>query len=809
MSDRFFTERLTDKRQLGFSDKINFQSFVDEGVIFHHDSSYVFQKSYWCNGFDFESAEDHEITSITNYLNLVFAGMGTGWVLHINQLRLPDNSYLNTAKNCFESELLKQLDREREYFFKKEAILFQNKTAITFTYIAQNKKINQLGEWFKKSTKVKTPSSIFDLTLVEFKQKINQITKLLNRALRITAMNDDETVSYLNYVITGKWVDFKLPTKSYIDLRYLLGDDYINGLEPKIGSKHLKIIAIDNYFPNESYPLMLERLNKLGFAFRWSTRFFFVNKLEAQKNISRLSDLHEQNIVGVKGMATYGTNLQSSKFNRGASYLFEEAEEAIANSMLGKDNHGKYSCNIILYDEDENKLVKQQEQVESLLQEMGFKTRNETINSEEAFLGSIDGDIYHNRRRSMISTENLADLMPLSGFWRGLEYHPSNLYPALSNPMFMVDCNSWQSFKSCLHVSDAGHSLIIGKNGSGKSVLVNFLISSHMRYENAQFFGFDNKRSMMPLTYGANGAHYDLGVDNTSFQPLADIDTITGYDFAVDWVQTLCELSHLSMTTTYNNAIRAGLSELKNMPVEFRTMLGLYAQIKGSCAEVGDVVKQYCGDDSLQARVLSANLDRIKLNSFNVFEMEQIINKGDAVVIPVLKYLFYKISQRFDGRPTLIVIEEAWMAFQNPVFAKKLEEWLKTLRKQNVYIIMVTLQVQEIANSSIRSSLLQEVSTLLFTPNPELKKTEVRSAYEKIGLSDTQINLLQYATPKQEYYITNENGQRLFNLDMDYFAYAKAFSCRISIDDLQQARELKQLHGDGFAQEWLKYCGVK
>ncbi len=58
-------------------------------------------------------------------------------------------------------------------------------------------------------------------------------------------MTDDETISYLNYLITGKWINFKLPKKTYIELKFLLGEEYIGGLEPKVGDKHLRVIAID------------------------------------------------------------------------------------------------------------------------------------------------------------------------------------------------------------------------------------------------------------------------------------------------------------------------------------------------------------------------------------------------------------------------------------------------------------------------------------------------------------------------------------------------------------------------------------
>ncbi len=778
--ENYYTEKLNSPTQIGFSDKLPYKCFVDDGIIYHEDANFTFQKSYWFDGIDFESVEDNITYGAVEYLNLLLAGIQTGWVLSVNNIRMRDNGYLDSTKNFFDSELLQKLDREREYFFTKQANIFKSVTPLTFTYTAQNKAMRKIGSWFKKTNKTAAPQKTFDLSLAEFKTQLNQIIKLIDRVIKLRPMSDNETVSYLNCLISGKWINFKLPTKTYVDLRFLLGDDYISGLEPKIGSKHIRVIAIDNYFPDESKPLMLERLNNSGFEFRWNTRFFFLTKLQAQKNIDYLSDLHEQNIGGIKGAAVSGSGMESRKYNRGAEHLFDEAEEAKANTMISNINYGKYSCNIVLHHEDENEVKRRSEIVVTTLEEMGFKTRNETINSEEAFLSTIDGNIYKNKRRALISTENLADLLPISGFWHGLDHHPSQLYPEKSNSMFMVDCNSYQSFKGNLFSHDMGHTLIIGRNGAGKSTLANFIVSSHMRYKNAQFFGLDNKHSMLPLTYGVNGAHYDLGIDSTSFQPLADIDTVRGYDFAVDWLGTLCEVNHVPITTDVSKAIRGVLDNLSVQDREYRTMDNLHHYAQGSNQQLADVIQLYTGINTMQALILADNEDRISLNNFNVFELSELISKGEKVLVPILKYIFYKIMGKLDGRPTLILIEEAWMAFNSPVFSRQLDEWLKTLRKLNVYIVMVTLQVGEIMNSPIKNTLLTQCATRLYTPNPDLNSSEIYNAYKEFGLNDKQIEILKNARMKSEYYISNHDGDRLFNLDMVYFDVARCFLSRTS-----------------------------
>ena len=464
---------------------------------------------------------------------------------------------------------------------------------------------------------------------------------------------------------------------------------------------------------------------------------------------------------------------------------------------------------MILYSEDESVLAERVKQVRQVFDELMFKNRLETMGAMQTYLGSLDGEIYSNRRRFLVSTENLAEFMPLSGAWDGYNNHPSNLYPKLSPPLFYVDTPTYGVFKGSLHWHDIGHSLILGASSTGKSTLLLFLAASQLRYKDSQVFAFDYKRSMMPFTYGVNGEHYDIGSDDTMFQPFAEVDTMRGFDFAVEWVVLICELNHLRLSSEHISAIHDGIAALRELPVELRTMYGFYMHVSGVNPEVAEVFKTYHGVDTLKAKVFSATQDKIKLNRFNVFEMSEVMDKGDTTVIPVLKYLFHKIMTQLDGRPTTIVIEEAWMAFNNPTFSKELAKWLDTMRKLNVNIVLVTLNVAQVAKSSIKDTLLQQCMTTILTPNFKLNKDQqMRDAYTEFGLTPRQLEILSQAQAKRQYYFMNPDGCKLFNLDMDNFVVSKAFFCRISIPDLIKAKEIKKYHQESFARKWLEYCDL-
>ncbi|MFV1400453.1 hypothetical protein QMK68_29675, partial [Klebsiella pneumoniae] len=88
-----------------------------------------------------------------------------------------------------------------------------------------------------------------------------------------------------------------------------------------------------------------------------------------------------------------------------------------------------------------------------------------------------------------------------------------------------------------------------------------------------------------------------------------------------------------------------------------------------------------------------------------------------GVVAPVLTYLFHRLEERFDGRPTLLILDEAWIFLDHPLFASRIREWLKVLRKKNVAVIFATQSLADIAGSSIAPAIIESCPQRILLPN--------------------------------------------------------------------------------------------
>lgn len=170
-------------------------------------------------------------------------------------------------------------------------------------------------------------------------------------------------------------------------------------------------------------------------------------------------------------------------------------------------------------------------------------------------------------------------------------------------------------------------------------------------------------------------------------------------------------------------------------------------------------------------RLLDAAEQQLALSQVQCFETEALMGQA-SVVAPVLTYLFHRLEERFDGRPTLLVLDEAWIFLDHPLFAARIREWLKVLRKKNVAVLFATQSLADIADSTIAPAIIESCPQRFLLPNDRAIEPQSRTAYARFGLNERQIELISRATPKRHYYLQSARGNRLFELGLGPVALA-------------------------------------
>ena len=215
-------------------------------------------------------------------------------------------------------------------------------------------------------------------------------------------------------------------------------------------------------------------------------------------------------------------------------------------------------------------------------------------------------------------------------------------------------------------------------------------------------------------------------------------------------------------------------------------------------------LQPYCLGGSF-GRLLDAEAERLGDGAVQVFETEGLIGTGAASA--VLAYLFHRIEARLDGRPTLLIVDEGWLALDDEGFAGQLREWLKTLRKKNASVVFATQSLSDIDGSAIAPAIIESCPTRLFLPNERAIEPQITAIYRRFGLNDRQIEILARATPKRDYYCQSRRGNRLFELGLGEVALA--LTAASSKSDQALIERILAEHGrEGFLAGWLAARGA-
>jgi type IV secretion/conjugal transfer VirB4 family ATPase len=626
------------------------------------------------------------------------------------------------------------------------------------------------------------------------------------RLKRITIDDDnggshtyDHLLRYLRRCISGSDYPFASPQFPCYLNEILACDDFLGGVEPQIGRKHIRVIAIDG-FPKMSSPGILRQLDALPIEYRWNTRALLIDAEEARGMLDMQRKKWRSRIRGWKDQVLKS---QGGAINLHAQQMAADADEAMSIAAAGDVQFAQYSANVICLDEDLDRLHENSRMVMKTIQNLGFSCRIETVNAVEAWRGSIPGDGYRNVRRVILHTLNLADMLPITSVWAGLRENPSALMPKNSPPLLFAATSGATPYRFNLHVSDLGHSLVVGPSGAGKSTALGLMTAQWFRYPGAQVFAFDRGYSIWMLTVAAGGEFYDLAGPKTklAFCPLRDIDSDSDVQWAVGWIEVLCELNGLKFSPKHRNAVADALLRLQLSPT--RTLTELSANVQDT--DIRDALQHFTVMGPMGS-LLDADEDMLGDGRFLSFETENLMQLDDKAIVPVLLYLFRRIEQRLDGSPTLIILDEAWSYLQHASFRSRLRDWLKTMRRKNAVVVMATQQISDIANSEIADVVLENCPTKILLPNAESKTPGSRAFYDRVGLNERELEILQVSVPKQHYYVVSRLGRRL--IDLGVGKVALSWVGVNGREERQLVENVMERFGHRWRSEWLRLRGL-
>lgn len=783
------------RRPASLADHLPWAALVSPGVVLNKDGSFTTAFSF--RGPDLESSTEDELMAVRARLNNALKRLGTGWCLHMEARRRVAAAY---PQSDFDMETAWLVDAERRDLFQSAEPAFETDYRLALTWLPPADEARRAERWLFDG--LGRAGQDWRQALATFGREADATFDLLAEALpEIAPLDDSALLTWLHACVSPDEHPV-LPPETPVFLDALLADAALaGGLAPRLGDQWLKTVSVRG-LPSATRPGLLDGLGALPFAYRWTARWIGLDKVDAEREIVKLRKRWFAKRKGVGALLREAiTREEQPLIDTDAASKSEECDGVL--EMLGAEAcaFGYLTLTVTVLDPTEEGATAKARAIEAALNAQGLTARVEDLNAVEAWLGSLPSEPYADVRRPLVSTLNLADLLPVSAVWAG---PPGDA--CLGGPPLAVARTAGSTpFRLVLHVGDVGHAMVVGPTGAGKSVLLSFLALQWFRYPNARVVFFDKGRSARATTLAAGGRWRALEPGTGfSLQPLAGIDRQEERAWAAEWIAETVRQAGLEPTPAVREEIWAALAALAEAPAEQRTLTVFCALVQNRAVAAGLEALTLKGP---HGAMLDGAGESLTPSRFDTFELEALMATPSAVG-PVLAALFHHLEQSFDGRPTLLVLDEAWLFLGETAFAAKIREWLKTLRKKRVAVVFATQSLDDVAASSIAAALIESCPTQVFLPNPRALEPASADLYRGFGLNRRQLELIAFAAPKRAYYWRQPHGRRLFDLRLTGVGLALCGAGSPEDQSLIDA-VLRRSDAAGFAREFLKAKGVR
>ena len=401
------------RTQSQLADYLPWAGLVAPGVVLDKDGA--FQRTARFRGPDLDSATESELVAVTARLNNALKRLGSGWAIFVEAERGPAGAYPDSD---FPEPLSWLVDQERRGAFEEAGSHFESRYFLTLVFLPPPEARARAGRLLYEAT---GPRGVdWRSQRDTFVTESDRFLMLLEGVLPEVAWLDDAaTLTYLHGTVSRARHPVAVPSVPMHLDTWLADTPFSGGIAPKLGGAHLRAITVRG-FPDATWPGMLDELNRLGFGYRWVTRYLCLDKSEAERELTRLRRqwfAKRKSVVALLRETIF--QQESPLVDSDAANQAADADAALQE--LGSDAvaFGYVTMTVIVSAPDPDAVEEQRKAVERVVQGRGFVAVSETLNAVEAWLSSVPGHCYANVRQALVSTLNLAHLLPVSAVWAG------------------------------------------------------------------------------------------------------------------------------------------------------------------------------------------------------------------------------------------------------------------------------------------------------------------------------------------------------------------------------------------------------
>lgn len=478
------------------------------------------------------------------------------------------------------------------------------------------------------------------------------------------------------------------------------------------GANHFGAILNIKEYTDGTYPGILNGLKYLDFEYVVTHSFSPMGRQDALKVLDR-----------TKGMMV-------SSGDKAVSQIIE-LDYAMDQLASGNFVLGEYHFILTLYAESQEKLSQNIATARAELSNAGFVSAKEDLAVTSSFYSQFPGNWKYRTRLANVSSLNFLGLCPLHNFATGKkDNNPwgecvTTLQTTNGQPYYF-NFHATHPAENSLGEKAIANTMVIGKSGTGKTALINFLLSQVQKLKpSPTIFFFDKDRGAEIFVRACGGNYLALESGKpTGFNPFHCERNEANVQFLADLIKVLA--GKINYTSREEEEIFRAVENMLDTPMRLRNMTNFQKSLPNM------------GDDGLFSRmrkwtagnalgwVFDNPEDTIDLSRANIigFDYTDIIDNPE-VRVPVINYLLHRLEALIDGRPLIYVMDEFWKILDGKgglkEFAKNKQ---KTIRKQNGLGIFATQSPEDALASDISAALIEQTATLILLPNPNASRDD-------------------------------------------------------------------------------------
>jgi type IV secretion system protein TrbE len=602
-------------------------------------------------------------------------------------------------------------------------------------------------------------------------QKIAGLILQVNDFLPVELLDKQQAFRFLKQILNfspQKFESARLKHDTFLD--YYLCESHLEC--------HRGFLRVDDYYARvltlkepsaHSLPLIFQKLLEV------QANFFVVTEWKKEEPDKTRSRIHSRRRHFHNTKRSFVSYLNTSDAAPSAQdILVDDSKEAQIHSLgealkeLEVKGHyfGEFSLTVVVYERDLAKVQATCAEFYKVFSVHDAQLYEERYNLLNAYLATVPGNTAFNLRRLLVTNANYADYSFLFTLHTGERenQHLKQEYLAV------LETNHQTPYFLNLHYRDVAHTVILGRTGSGKSFLLNFLITNLQKYEPYTFI-FDLGGSFGSLTQLFGGSYLKVGIESRDFKinPFALAPSKRNLDFLTIFVRVLAESQGDAINGNQERELYERIQNLYELDDPALHTLGTL----GNTLRRDLDSRLYKWKQGGQFGFLFDNAeDNVSFSRFQCLDFQG-MREYPQVLEPLLFYVLHRadaiirnpqISHVFKA----FFIDEAWVFLKNPSIRSYIVEALKTWRKHNAALVLSTQSLDELRKSDILDVILESCVTKIFLANPDMD----RELYQQhFHLNDHEIELIAGLIPKQQMLIKTPDTSKVANLNVDAKSY--------------------------------------